>query len=85
MTPAAYSVAVARLRPWIGSFSTCSRCSVWPTTAFSVCSTAPVAATSIRSSTAPTSSLKSTRAVCPADSETFDCTVLKPVSSLRTT
>jgi hypothetical protein len=45
-----------------------------PTTAFCVCSTAPVATTSIALLDVPTCSLKSTRAVCAADSATVDWT-----------
>jgi hypothetical protein len=56
-----------------------------PTTAFSVWRTAPVATISMVSAITPTSSLKSTRAVCPAESVTFDSTPLKPESSTLTT
>ena len=80
-----YSVAVDRLRPWAGSFSICSRSTILPTTAFSVCSTALIATTSTRSSTLPTSIWKSTRAVWAADRATFDCAPLNPVRSTVTT
>ena len=67
------------LREMAGSFSTCSRSALIPTTAFSVCSTAPVATTSTRSWMLPTSILKSTRAVWATESVTLDWTPLKPV------
>ena len=56
-----------------------------PTTAFSVCSSAAVETTSTRSCNAPSSSLKSTRAVCAADNVTVDWTRLKPWSSAAIT
>ena len=74
------------LRPFRGSEFTVLPEMTSPTVADSVWRTAATAVTSTVSSTAPTSSLKSSRAVCFASSSmAFVVTVLKPLSSAFTT
>ena len=73
-------------RPFSGSDSTVLPESTSPTVADSVCRTGDWPTTSIVSSRAPTSSLKSIREICFASSTTpVKVVVLKPVSAALTT
>ena len=84
VTPVVKSVVAEMLRPWIGSFSTCSRSNFPPTTAFSVWSTAVVAVTSTDSGETADLERRIDAGRLAGRESTAIVTVLKPCNSILT-